>query len=127
MNRIAMYLDEAIDSKRARNDSEIATMLGVSRGAVSNWRSGNKAPDDDLAIGLAKLIDRDPREVMAFCASKRARTEDARREWESIGLELARGKKETGRSARIDPFDVWRARRDSNARPLPSEGSTLSS
>ena len=24
-------------------------------------------------------------------------------------------------------IDVWRARRDSNARPLPSEGSTLSS
>ncbi len=99
----------------------------MSRSAVSNWRAGVKAPDDDLAIGLAKLIDRDPREVMAFCASKREKTEEARKEWESIGLELARAKSKTGRSLRIDPFSDWRARRDSNARPLPSEGSTLSS
>ena len=127
MNRIATYLDEAVDLGRAKNDADIAAKLAVSRSAVSNWRAGVKAPDDDLAIGLAKLIDRDPREVMAFCASKRAKTEEARKEWESIGLELARAKSKTGRSVRIDPFSDWRARRDSNARPLPSEGSTLSS
>lgn len=84
MKAIRNYLDEAIRSGVVKNDAEIARRLEVNRSAVSAWRSGAKAPDDDAAMGLAQLVGRPAGELLAECAAARAKTPKARAAWERV-------------------------------------------
>ena len=84
MKPIRMYLDEAIDKKIVRNDSELAERLTITRASVSAWRSGKTAPNDEQAIALAKLIGKPVIELMAEAAAHRAKTPESRSYWETI-------------------------------------------
>lgn len=89
MKPIAQYIEEAIQSGRAKNDADIARQCGVSRPTVSRWRSGERTPDDDEAVMLALLLGRDPGELLAECGAARARTPETRRAWERIAARMA--------------------------------------
>ena len=52
MKAIWMYLDEAAERGIVRNDNDLANRLGVHRSAVSHWRSGKSAPNEDQAAVL---------------------------------------------------------------------------
>lgn len=84
MKPIKLYLDEAIRRGLAKHDSDIAAKLGVNRSAVSNWRSGTKAPDDEQAIALAQMLGKPEGELLAECAAARAKSATARAAWERI-------------------------------------------
>jgi hypothetical protein len=59
-------------------------------------------------------------------ANRRARTGHPATAIETAAIRTAERQKGPDRDDPALP-EIWRARRDSNARPLPSEGSTLSS
>lgn len=65
MKKIGLYLDEAIDSGVAKNSSDLAKQLGVSRSALSEWRAERSCPNDDQAVKLAQLLRKEPGEILA--------------------------------------------------------------
>lgn len=89
MKPISRYLDDAIDSGLSKNDSETARKIGVTRAAVSDWRVGRRAPDDDQAVKLAELLGKDPGELLAECGAARAKTPETRRAWERVAARMA--------------------------------------
>lgn len=84
MKPVRLYLDEAIDQGAAKNDSDIARRLKVTRAAVSDWRNGRRAPEDDAAIELAHLLGKPEGEILAECAAARAKNPTTRAAWERI-------------------------------------------
>lgn len=54
----AEILEDAIKNSRY-NNAEVASLLGVSRGTVSNWVSGARKPDIDMTIQICLLLDLD--------------------------------------------------------------------
>lgn len=89
MKPISRYLDEAIDTGLSKNDSETARKIGVTRAAVSDWRVGRRAPDDDQAVKLADLLGKDAGEILAECGAARAKSPETRRAWERIAARMA--------------------------------------
>ena|GEM_PF-6302477 len=118
MKQIRKYLDDAKDTGIVRNDTEMAEKLNIGRATVCEWRKGRSAPNEDQAAALAELLEKP--EIMAESAAARAKTERGKKTWEWVAATLAIAMKGDGKES-------WRARDDSNVRPLPSEGSTLSS
>ena len=89
MKPINLYLEEAIDSGKAKNDSDIARKIGATRSAVSSWRTGRRAPDDEEAIKLAELLGKEPGELLAECGAARAKTPATRQAWERVAARMA--------------------------------------
>lgn len=89
MKKISMYLDELVDSGTVKNDSDTARRIGVTRAAVSDWRTGRRAPDDDQAVKLTELLGKDPGELLAECGAARAKTPATRQAWERIAARMA--------------------------------------
>lgn len=87
MKPIRRYLDEAIDAGVFKNDSDIARQLGVHRSAVSQWRVGATAPNEDQAAALAALLGKP--EVMAECMAARTRRPETRAMWERAAKTLS--------------------------------------
>lgn len=71
MKALRLYLDEAIERKLVKNDSETARRLEVSRATVSDWRVGRTAPNEDQAAALAALLGKP--EILAECMGARAK------------------------------------------------------
>lgn len=84
MKQVRQYLDEAIDAGVAKNDSDIARKLSVTRAAVSDWRNGRRAPEDDAAVELAHLLGKPEGELLAECAAARAKNPATRAAWERL-------------------------------------------
>ena len=91
-----------------RTDGEIAEHLGVQRTTIVVAR-GKERLSPELAAAIALDMGENVEHWIAVAA--------------------AEGQKEPARSRLLDLIQNgnWCARRDSNPRPLPSEGSTLSS
>lgn len=89
MKPIYLYLDEAVQNGAAENDSDIGRKIGATRSAVSSWRSGRRAPDDDQAVKLAELLGKDSGEILAECAAARAKNPETRKAWERIAAKMA--------------------------------------
>lgn len=88
MKPIWMYLDEAIDRGIVKNDFDLARRLGVNRSAVSKWRAGTSAPNEDQAAKLAELLGRP--EILAECMAARVTEPAARAVWERAAVMLSR-------------------------------------
>lgn len=54
------------------SDNSVAKKLGVSRSAVSRYRSGSGSIDDKLAVEIAEMLTLDPFEVIASMRCERA-------------------------------------------------------
>lgn len=89
MKPMNLYLDEAIDKGIAKNDSDIARKIGATRSAVSSWRTGRRAPDDDEAVQLAILLGKEPGELLAECGAARAKSQTTRAAWEKVAARMA--------------------------------------
>lgn len=89
MKKISLYLDEAIESGVAKNSSDLAKQLGISRSALSEWRADRSSPNDEQAVKLAELLGKDPGELLAECGAARAKTPETRRAWERVAARMA--------------------------------------
>lgn len=87
MKAIRLYLDEAAERGIVKNDNDIAERLGLNRSAVSQWRSGKTAPNEDQAARLAALLGKP--EIMAECMAHRAKVPEARAMWERAARTLS--------------------------------------
>lgn len=87
MKKIRQYLDDAADRGLVKNDSDLATRLGITRQSVSAWRNGDATPDADQAAALAALLNRP--EILAECMAARAKKPENRAMWERAARALS--------------------------------------
>ncbi len=113
------YLKAAKRKLEAKTNAELARALGLSRAALTRYDQGERVIDDYTAARVAELLDIDELEVIAQANAEREKDTTKRAFWEH--------KAKAARQRTGGPLGMWRARDDSNVRPLPSEGSTLSS
>ncbi len=97
-------LKELIESGRNKLGSyeKLAVRLGVRPPVVSEWKAGTRKPDAFKICYMAEIVGLNPLDTLA-----------------KVQAELDKDNS--------NYWNKWCAQRDSNARPLPSEGSTLSS
>ena len=70
---------------------KLAERLQVSPQAVSNWRRGKDTPSDQLAVEIARCIEKDPIYVMAVFHREREKNKIVKMVWarlESIAIKL---------------------------------------
>lgn len=84
---VRRYLDEVLARGLAKNDSDTARKLGVTRAAVSDWRNERHTPNEDQAAALAELLGKP--EVMAECMAARAKRPETRAMWERAAQALS--------------------------------------
>lgn len=66
------YLDAAKRRLKLSSDYKLATVLGLTRSALSAYRTKAVTLGDDTARAIAVLLALDPRQVLADMASERA-------------------------------------------------------
>ncbi len=81
---------------------KLAEATGVRPSVVSEWKAGKRKPDAFKICYMAEIAGLNPLDTLA-----------------EVQAEIDKDNSSY--------WNKWRARRDSNPRPLPSEGSTLSS
>jgi len=86
MRQISRYIDEARNSGIIQNDADLARKIGIGRAAVSLWRSGERAPNENQAAALADLFGKP--EIMAEAMATRAKSDKARTMWERVAVAL---------------------------------------
>jgi len=69
---IATLLDQAKAACMARNDAQLAKCLGVTRAALSNWRTGQRFPDWNACRALADKSGLPVAEVLAIVSAARS-------------------------------------------------------
>lgn len=84
---VAALLDKARATRSIPSDMALGERLGVSRQAVSNWRHGEKFPDEETIAQLAILAGDDPAQWLV--AIKAVRTEGAAgKAWAALAKRL---------------------------------------
>jgi len=78
---IAALLDLAKAKQSLDSDNRLALALVVSRGMVSAWRKGERAPDAQNAMKLADMAELDRLEVLAICELHRETDPKRRAYW----------------------------------------------
>ena len=87
MGIVAVLMDMARAKRGIPTDTALGERLGVSRQAVSNWRHGDKFPDEDTIAHLADLAGEDAGQWLV--AIKAVRTEGAAgKAWASLAKRL---------------------------------------
>ncbi len=124
MNQLEFLMDEAKEKAGLPSDYKLAEAIGITRQTISGYRHGRSYPDEYAKAKLAELTKRTFREVTARLEIEREVNPVKLKYWNDV---LEAEKKKGPDHDGLTLSDDWRARRDSNARPLPSEGSTLSS
>jgi len=76
MDTIA-YLDAVKTRHNWDSDYKLAKELGVSKGRISNYRTGRQGMDDELCLVVAKLLDVDPSTVLIDIFSERTKSSKA--------------------------------------------------
>lgn len=110
---VNQVLDAAKKAVGIDTDYQLAKALGLSTAYLTRYRKEQQTPDAYVCTRLAEMLGVEPFELLAEIEAETEKNPVRRAFWE--------GKRKTGQSAKTDPLYAWRARRDSNARPLPSE------
>ena len=110
-------LDAAKEKLGISSDYALANTLSLNKQRISDYRKGDRVPDAYACARLAEVLGIDPFDLLIEVEADAEKNDVRRAYWEA--------KRKT--ASDCWPWNAWRARRDSNARPLPSEGSTLSS
>lgn len=78
------YLDMLKAREGLSSDNQLAALLGITRQAVSNYRTGKSIPDDYTCARLAQKLGIDELEVIAAANAARARTDEERSFWKQF-------------------------------------------
>jgi len=85
------YLDEVANKFNLTSDNQIANKLGVTRSAVSQYRSGSRAMDDYCAMQIAAFLKINPMLVIAAANERREKSEPKKEYWRNIQICLSSG------------------------------------
>jgi transcriptional regulator with XRE-family HTH domain len=81
---IADLLDAAKTRNEIASDNQLAKALGVSRQAVSSWRTGLKAPDPVACATLAGLTGEPLAKVLGIAGEARALSREEKAVWRKL-------------------------------------------
>ncbi len=85
------YIREAEKASGAKNDSDLAKKLNITRSALSNYKSGARIMDDYCAMQVAGILEIDPMLVIAKANEMREKSEPRRNFWRDIQISLTLG------------------------------------
>lgn len=66
------YLEKIRAANGGCSDYKLAQIIGVRQQTVSNYMTGNRTLDDDVAVAVAELLGISPLQVIADCSAERA-------------------------------------------------------
>jgi DNA-binding transcriptional regulator YdaS (Cro superfamily) len=75
------YLEE-LSKITGINDSELAKLLGVSQGYVSNLRAGRRVMDDETCLAIARRLEINPMKIIGAACIDRAEKAGKSSLWE---------------------------------------------
>ncbi|HEX3912688.1 MAG TPA: DUF3693 domain-containing protein [Steroidobacteraceae bacterium] len=81
-------LDRAAKRLPTDSDYNLANALGVSRAAVSKWRSGRNHMADTAAMRLAAILDEPTDAILALVAADRTSDPAAKKQWTNMASKL---------------------------------------
>lgn len=86
---INKLLDKAKEVCKAKNDSEFARAIGVSRQAVSTWRQGNAYPDAVTCATIAGITGIPLAQVLGWVGEARAISREEKAVWRKLAATAA--------------------------------------
>lgn len=89
MVSIAKFLDTAKQKAGIESDYRLAKILGITHGAMTNYRTNRNLPDERTIEKLCIYTGDDPDVISAQLQSMRARTEEGRKLWERVARRLS--------------------------------------
>ena len=76
---------QAIELAKKKSGSvsyyELSKTLGITQGAISHYRKGDRALDGETALKVAALAEIDATELLAVCESERAKDKTLKNAW----------------------------------------------
>lgn len=82
MKNANQFLNQILSRHELRSDYELANFLGITRSAVSRYRTKPEATfDDEVACKVAAALDLEPGYVLACMAAYRAKSAEVRKVW----------------------------------------------
>ena len=87
-NETNKLLDRAAKKLPTESDYSIANALGVSRAAVSKWRSGRNHMADTAAMKLAEILGEPTDPILALVAADRTSDPAAKKQWTNMAKKL---------------------------------------
>lgn len=66
------YLEQIRAANGGCSDYKLAQIIGVRQQSVSNYMTGNRTLDDEVAVAVAELLRISPLQVIADCNAERA-------------------------------------------------------
>jgi len=88
--KTTQYLDAIKKRYSLPSDYALAKFTGWSKQAVSQYRTAQRHLSDDHAIQAAKLLKRDPAEVIAHIHAERTKKPEERKVWLRIARQFGR-------------------------------------
>lgn len=85
------YLDLLKVEKSITSDYQLAKLLGISRGRLSNYRNKHHDMDELLALKIEKLLNLKPGTVLLDIQANRSKCPEARKVLHEISQKLAGG------------------------------------
>jgi predicted transcriptional regulator len=87
-NETNRLLDKAAKRLTTESDYSLANALGVSRAAVSKWRSGRNHMADTAAMKLAEILGEPTDSILALVAADRTSDPAAKKQWTNMAKKL---------------------------------------
>lgn len=101
-----------LDALKARHhlpsDYALAKILGITRSAVSCYRSGKVALGEEMALKVAELLETEPGYVLARIAEERTKRPQVKAAWRKVAEALAPTAQGTGQPVAPSVYYVKR-------------------
>lgn len=85
------YLDALKASKNIKSDSDLASILGITRGSISSLRYGRTVICDETAVTVAEMLHIDPAPILLQAHAERTRDEKVRAVWSKLAAAISAG------------------------------------
>lgn len=89
MKSIGELLDDARKAQGISSDAALARAVGVTRGSISNWRSGVSLPDAVACAALAGLTGEPLARVLGIVGEARAISREEKAVWRKLAATAA--------------------------------------
>jgi len=76
------YLEQLRETRGLKTDGEVATLLGLTRGAVSHYTTGRRVMDDEACLAVALALNINPMEIIGAACIDRAEKTGQKSLWE---------------------------------------------